>query len=107
MDIESRRELWDVLLELRKTKAILITTHHMEEAEVLGDTIHILANGQLQMTGSPMELKRKVGSGYILKLCVDQNQFNLDNCLEEIRRFIPNSRLVVRITSKYSCDICL
>lgn len=97
MDIESRRELWDVLLELRKTKAILITTHHMEEAEVLGDTINILANGQLQMTGSPLELKRKVGSGYILKLCVNQNQFNLDNCLEEIHQFVPSARLTVFI----------
>lgn len=98
LDIESRRELWDVLLELRKSKAILITTHHMEEAEVLGDTISILSNGKLQMSGTPLELKRKVGSGYILKLCVDQNQFNLDNCLEEIRQFIPNARLTVIMT---------
>lgn len=75
MDIESRRELWDILLTLRKEKAILVTTHYMEEAEVLGDTICILANGKLQANGSPLELKRKLGSGYRLKLEAHEEKF--------------------------------
>ncbi|XP_075151288.1 engulfment ABC Transporter in the ovary isoform X2 [Haematobia irritans] len=89
LDIQSRRELWDILLELRKTKAILITTHHMEEAEVLGDTISILSNGRIQLTGSPLELKHKIGSGYILKLCVNPNQYNENDCLDLIQSFVP------------------
>lgn len=96
LDIESRRELWDILLELRKTKAILITTHHMEEAEVLGDTISILSNGRLQLTGSPLELKHKIGSGYILKLCTNPSQFNTDECLELIREHVPLASVMVR-----------
>lgn len=95
LDIESRRELWDILLELRKTKAILITTHHMEEAEVLGDTISILSNGRLQLTGSPLELKHKIGSGYILKLCTNPSQFNIDECLETIREYVPMASVLV------------
>lgn len=95
LDIQSRRELWDILLELRKTKAILITTHHMEEAEVLGDTISILSNGRLQLTGSPLELKRKIGSGYILKLCVNLSQYNEDACMELIRTFVPTATVMV------------
>ncbi|XP_037819690.1 ATP-binding cassette sub-family A member 3 [Lucilia sericata] len=94
LDIESRRELWDILLELRKTKAILITTHHMEEAEVLGDTISILSNGRLQLTGSPLELKHKIGSGYILKLCTNPSQFNIEECLELIREHVPSARVL-------------
>ncbi|XP_019894830.1 retinal-specific phospholipid-transporting ATPase ABCA4 isoform X3 [Musca domestica] len=94
LDIQSRRELWDILLELRKTKAILITTHHMEEAEVLGDTINILSNGRLQLTGSPLELKRKVGSGYILKLCVNPSQYNEDECLELIKFHVPSASIM-------------
>lgn len=97
LDIQSRRELWDILLELRKTKAILITTHHMEEAEVLGDTINILSNGRLQLTGSPLELKRKVGSGYILKLCVNPSQYNEDECLELIKFHVPSASIMVCI----------
>ncbi|XP_073824278.1 engulfment ABC Transporter in the ovary [Musca autumnalis] len=94
LDIQSRRELWDILLELRKTKAILITTHHMEEAEVLGDTISILSNGRLQLTGSPLELKRMVGSGYILKLCVNTSQYNEDECLELIKSYVPSAGIM-------------
>ncbi|XP_013113812.2 ATP-binding cassette sub-family A member 2 [Stomoxys calcitrans] len=91
LDIQSRRELWDVLLELRKTKAILITTHHMEEAEVLGDTISILSNGRLQLTGSPLELKHTIGSGYVLKLCMNPSQYNENECLEIIRSYVPSA----------------
>uniref|UniRef100_A0A1A9V1P9 ABC transporter domain-containing protein n=1 Tax=Glossina austeni TaxID=7395 RepID=A0A1A9V1P9_GLOAU len=94
LDIESRRELWDVLLDLRKTKAIMITTHHMEEAEVLGDTISILCNGRVLLTGAPLELKRKVGSGYILKLCTNPSQFNKDECLQFIRVDIPTANVM-------------
>lgn len=71
LDIESRRLLWDILLEQRKTTAILITTHHMEEADVLGDQISILMNGTLQSTGTSIELKRSSDCGFILKLLIN------------------------------------
>lgn len=45
LDIESRRILRDILLDLGKNTRILITTHDMEDAEVLGDKIAILMNG--------------------------------------------------------------
>lgn len=84
------------MLELRKEKAILVTTHYMEEAEELGDTICILANGKLERTGSPLELKRKYGNGYCLKLETHEN-FNKDAILFEIRRFIENASVEVSI----------
>ncbi|XP_018794886.1 PREDICTED: retinal-specific ATP-binding cassette transporter isoform X3 [Bactrocera latifrons] len=93
LDIESRRELWDVLLKLRKSKAILITTHHMEEAEVLGDTIAILANGRVHCSGSPLELKRKIGQGYVLKLCISRDQFK-DEILQIIQQQMPASKIL-------------
>lgn len=97
LDIESRRELWDILLKLRKEKAILVTTHYMEEAEVLGDTICILANGKLQKTGSPLELKRTSGSGYRLKLEAHESNFLKEATLSEIRKFISTASLEVSI----------
>lgn len=93
LDIESRRELWDILLELRKSKAVLITTHHMEEAEVLGDTISILSNGKLEQSGTPLELKRKLGSGYILKLRTEGN-FNQENTLHIIKSYVPTAKIM-------------
>ncbi|XP_055908142.1 ATP-binding cassette sub-family A member 17 [Eupeodes corollae] len=93
LDVESRRELWDILLELRKSKAVLITTHHMEEAEILGDTISILSNGKLEQTGTPLELKRKLGSGYILKLRTDGN-FHEQSTLDIIKASVPTAKLI-------------
>jgi ATP-binding cassette subfamily A (ABC1) protein 3 len=57
MDAESRRKIWNLLLEYRKTKTILISTHFMEEADILGDRIAIMANGSLQCYDTPMHLK--------------------------------------------------
>ncbi|KAH8393111.1 hypothetical protein KR215_010716, partial [Drosophila sulfurigaster] len=105
LDIESRRELWDILLTLRKEKAILVTTHYMEEAEVLGDTICILANGKLQANGTPLQLKRRLGSGYRLKLEAHETKFQENETLEIIRRFIPNA--CVQSVVKPTVNICL
>ncbi|KAH8404862.1 hypothetical protein KR222_007399, partial [Zaprionus bogoriensis] len=105
LDIESRRELWDILLTLRKEKAIMVTTHYMEEAEVLGDTICILANGKLQANGSPLELKRKLGSGYRLKLQAHESKFEEKATMDIIRRHIPNAR--VQSIVKPTVNICL
>lgn len=58
MDPESRRRVWDLLLMYRTTKTIIITTHFMEEADVLGDYIAIMANGKLQCHDTPMNLKK-------------------------------------------------
>lgn len=78
----------------------MVTTHYMEEAEELGDTICILANGRLERTGSPLELKRKYGNGYCLKLETHEN-FNKDVILSKIRKFIKNASVEVRIYIYY------
>ncbi|XP_017493988.1 PREDICTED: ATP-binding cassette sub-family A member 1 isoform X3 [Rhagoletis zephyria] len=93
LDIESRRELWDILLKLRKTKAVLITTHHMEEAEVLGDTLAILANGRVHCSGSPLELKLKIGRGYVLKLCINNYQMEQE-ILQIVQQNVPASKIL-------------
>ncbi|KAH8251293.1 hypothetical protein KR032_005365 [Drosophila birchii] len=105
LDINSRRELWDILLNLRKEKAILVTTHYMEEAEVLGDTICILANGKLQTTGSPMDLKRRSGIGYRLKLEVNDFTFHENEIMQIIRDYVPPAYVVNVV--KPTANICL
>lgn len=48
-------------LKERTRRTVLMTTHYMEEADVLGDRIAFLAAGKLMCAGSPMFLKRKFG----------------------------------------------
>lgn len=62
MDPYNRRSLWDVLQTEKEDRTILLTTHFMEEADVLGDRIAIMANGDIQCCGSPLFLKKKYGT---------------------------------------------
>lgn len=57
LDPRARREVWDVLLGLKKKgKTVFLTTHYMEEAELLADTVAIISNGKIIAMGSPAQL---------------------------------------------------
>ena len=57
LDPRARREVWDVLLGLKKEgKTVFLTTHYMEEAELLADTVAIVSNGKTIAMGSPARL---------------------------------------------------
>jgi ATP-binding cassette subfamily A (ABC1) protein 3 len=45
MDLGARRALWDMLKNYRSDRIIILTTHYMDEADVLGDRIGIMAKG--------------------------------------------------------------
>lgn len=64
LDPLSRRKIWDILLAERGQRTILLTTHFLDEADLLADHIAILSKGSLKVTGSSVELKNKLGSGY-------------------------------------------
>lgn len=64
LDPISRRKIWDILLAERGARTILLTTHFLDEAELLADHIAILSKGTLKAQGSSVELKHKLGSGY-------------------------------------------
>ena len=61
MDPEARREIWDLLQGFKTDRTIILTTHFMEEADVLGDRIAIMAEGRVQCYGSSIFLKRAFG----------------------------------------------
>ena len=57
LDPRARREVWKVLLGLKKNgKTVFLTTHYMEEAELLADTVAIISKGKIVAMGSPDEL---------------------------------------------------
>ncbi len=60
MDPQSRRAVWDFIRELKKNgKAIILTTHYMEEAQELCDRVAIIDEGRLIEIGSPEELMKR------------------------------------------------
>jgi ABC-2 type transport system ATP-binding protein len=69
LDPVARRTVWERLQGLRQSKGmtILLTTHDMEEADILCDELAILHRGQLAAVGKPRELKEKLGSDATLE----------------------------------------
>uniref|UniRef100_A0AC35UCL1 ABC transporter domain-containing protein n=1 Tax=Rhabditophanes sp. KR3021 TaxID=114890 RepID=A0AC35UCL1_9BILA len=100
VDVHSCREIWNLLLAEKLHRTILITTHYMEEADVLSDRIAIMANGKLQCVGSPLYLKKTFGAGYHLNAqfiehdgrrdIVDRN---VDNVFNLLKLHCPEVRL--------------
>jgi ABC-type multidrug transport system ATPase subunit len=65
MDPISRRHVWDIIQNTKKGRAIVLTTHSMEEADILSDRIGIMAKGRLRCIGNAIRLKSKFGTGFI------------------------------------------
>ena len=61
MDITSRRNLWEILKRQTDGKIIILTTHYMEEASVLGKRIGIINAGKMKCIGSPLFLIERYG----------------------------------------------
>ena len=62
LDVISRRELWETIRALKGKVTIILTTHYMEEAEVLSDRIGIMQNGKLLAVGTVDELNKRAGT---------------------------------------------
>jgi ATP-binding cassette, subfamily A (ABC1), member 3 len=107
MDPLARRELWDLLSSLRRGRTILLTTHYMDEADVLGDRIGIMSLGQMQCMGSTHFLKTTYGAGY--KFIVDTDkEFSSSKAVENngtdslklvaltkfVQSYVPTAELV-------------
>uniref|UniRef100_A0A8C8ICA5 P-type phospholipid transporter n=1 Tax=Oncorhynchus tshawytscha TaxID=74940 RepID=A0A8C8ICA5_ONCTS len=107
VDPYSRRGIWDLLLKYRKDRTIILSTHYMDEADLLGDRIAIISQGKLCCCGSPLFLKAKLGTGYYLTVVKKEgldtrtpssaslgSDVNLAALLTLAQRHIPGARLV-------------
>ncbi len=61
LDVLARRELWSVVEALKGKITIVLTTHHMEEAEHLADRIAIMIDGKIAASGTLAELEKQSG----------------------------------------------
>ena len=74
VDIELRHMMWDYLKKINdEGKTILLTTHYIEEAEKLCDTVAIIDQGKIIIEGKPEELTQKMGSSL---LCIHVDRWN-------------------------------
>lgn len=78
LDPEARREIWDILLTYRGSRTTLVTTHSMEEADVLGDRIAIMGHGRLICYGSSMFLKKEYSAPPIFIFDISKSSMKTD-----------------------------
>ncbi|KAJ8753351.1 hypothetical protein K2173_019750 [Erythroxylum novogranatense] len=89
LDPASRTNLWNVVKRAKKDRAIILTTHSMEEAEALCDRLGIFVDGSLQCIGNPKELKARYGGSYVLTMTTSaEHEVEVANM---VRQLSPNA----------------
>lgn len=69
LDPQARRNVWDLIQELRQEgKTIFLTTHYMEEAEKLSDYVYIMDRGQIIARGTPRQLISELGQENVINI---------------------------------------
>jgi len=107
LDPTSRREIWNILMKLKKEKntTMILTTHYMEEAEYLCDRIVIMDKGTILVEATLEKLLSDYTTGQVIDFSTDIQKFNTEMLsgymelkpLQEAGRF----RLIVKDSNKY------
>ncbi|MBA2354672.1 MAG: ABC transporter ATP-binding protein [Acidobacteria bacterium] len=75
LDPQSRRQLWDLLGQFKQRgRTILLTTHYMDEAQVLCDRVAIVDHGQVIAQGTPLELIASLGAEHIVEFALAEGR---------------------------------
>nr|CAB3470737.1 unnamed protein product [Digitaria exilis] len=101
LDPASRKSLWNAVKQAKQDRAIILTTHSMEEAETLCDRLCIMVDGSLQCIGTPKELIARYGGYYVLTMTTSPEfEQEVENL---VRKLSPSARKVYNLsgTQKY------
>lgn len=77
LDPQSRRQVWEYIKDLKeKGKTVLLTTHYMEEADILCDRISIIDHGRIIASGTPDELKKVLDNNIVIDISLYSDVVN-------------------------------
>uniref|UniRef100_A0A914XN67 ABC transporter domain-containing protein n=1 Tax=Plectus sambesii TaxID=2011161 RepID=A0A914XN67_9BILA len=95
MDPGARHAAWTLLQKEKAERTVLLTTHYMEEADLLGDRIAILVKGQLRCMGSPLFLKNLFGTGYSVTIVLTSSASprTADEILTVLQKHCPHAKI--------------
>ncbi|XP_034673215.1 ABC transporter A family member 7-like isoform X1 [Vitis riparia] len=103
LDPASRNNLWNVVKRAKQGRAIILTTHSMEEAEVLCDRLGIFVDGSLQCIGNPKELKARYGGSYVFTMTTSSNHEEEVESL--VRHLSPNTNKIYQISGTQKFEL--
>ncbi|OMJ19519.1 ABC transporter A family member 9 [Smittium culicis] len=93
LDPEVRRTVWNIINGNKVGRTIVLTTHSMEEAEVLCNKIGIMAQGTMRCIGSQLRLKQLYGSGFLVMISC--NKMYLPQAKNFIESMLPSDAQIV------------
>ncbi|KAG5510167.1 hypothetical protein JKF63_07064 [Porcisia hertigi] len=93
MDVGARRYTWELLRRMSEKHTIMLTTHYMDEADLLGHKIGIMSRGRLKCSGSSVFLKSHLGLGYSITMSL-QNGSSSERVSELVRSSVNGAREV-------------
>jgi len=97
MDPYSRRQIWNLILRAKTGRSIILTSHFLDEVEILSDRIGIVNRGRLLTAGSGMFLKHHFGTGYDLTYdCTPKQQVAINS---KILQLLPKAEMAKRSKS--------
>ncbi|CAJ1975258.1 unnamed protein product [Sphenostylis stenocarpa] len=103
LDPASRNNLWNVVKRAKQDRAIILTTHSMEEAEVLCDRLGIFVDGGLQCIGNPKELKGRYGGTYVFTMTTSMDhEKDVENL---VRGLSPNANKIYHISGTQKFEL--
>ena len=108
MDPYSRRFTWNVIRQHREGRVVVLTTHFMDEADLLGDRIAIMGDGQLRCCGSSLFLKRAFGVGY--NMTIEKNhvaQFDSSRMSDLVLSHIPSATMLTDVGTELTFQLPL
>ncbi|MGC9503798.1 ABC transporter ATP-binding protein [Baaleninema sp.] len=89
LDPQTRRRLWEIILDLNKQgMTMLLTTHYMEEVEYLCDRIGIMDSGELIELGTLEEFRSKHGEGIVVKQTGDRLDYQFFPTIEDANTYL-------------------
>ncbi|KAK5137027.1 hypothetical protein LTR08_001036 [Meristemomyces frigidus] len=101
LDPLSRRKIWDILLAERGKRSMILTTHFLDEADLLSDDIAILSKGERVANGSAVELKHRLGGGYRVRVYHEDHKY-LPAKLENIPKQVLHDHSVYQLADSAS-----
>jgi ATP-binding cassette, subfamily A (ABC1), member 3 len=104
MDTTTRRRFWNMIKHYKKDRIIILTTHYMDEADVLGDRICIMAEGKVQCCGTSLFLKNRFGVGYNMKL-LKTHRTRSSEIEKYMNTKIPEAKLLQEVSSEITWQL--
>jgi len=103
LDPQSRRQLWDLITDFKaRGRTLMLTTHYMDEAQILCDRVAIVDHGKVIALGTPRDLIGSLGAEHVVDFAFGEGQDALD---DQTLRGLEGVRAVRRVADRYELQV--